>query len=68
MDLMTKINALIDQEYESAKSESTTYRELKRRLKKVEKDIAWGYPKIAAYVKERFQKLLDEELGGLMLE
>lgn len=72
MDLITKINALIDEEYESVKAESTTYGELKETLEKVASGIAWSRmenaAEIAAYAGKRFRKALDEELGGLILK
>ena len=71
-DLITKINALIDEEYESAKEKSATYGELKESLEKIERGIAWSHmenaAEIAAYAGKRFRKALNGELGGLTLK
>lgn len=70
-DLITKINALIDEEYESAKAKSATYGELKESLEKIESGIAWSHmenaAEIAVYAGKRFRKALNEELEGVQL-
>lgn len=69
--LITKINALIDEEYESVKAKSATYGELKENLEKIERGIAWSHMEnaveIAACVGKRFRKALNEELEGVQL-
>ena len=71
-DLITKINALIDEEYDPAKAKSATFGELKESLEKIERGIAWSHmenaAEIAAYAGKRFRKALNGELGGLTLK
>lgn len=66
-DLVKKINALIDERYESVKSKSATCGELKENLERMERSIAWmpgtNTVDIAAYVGKRSRKLLDIEMG-----
>ncbi len=64
-DLIVKINSLIDEKYESLKSESADYQELKNNLEKVERDIAWENPKIAGHIKKRFQEMLYKEVQNI---
>ena len=64
-DLIVKINSLIDEKYESLKSESADYQELKNNLEKAERDIAWENPKIAGHIKKRFQEMLYKEVQNI---
>lgn len=70
-DLITKINALIDEKYEAVKAESNTYGELKEGLEKIERGIVWSHmenaDEIAVYAGKRFRKALNEELEGVQL-
>lgn len=67
LDLMVKINDLIDKEYESVKAESGTYRELRNKLEKMEKDLAYEKPLLAHYIGGRFHDLLDAETGAIKI-
>lgn len=59
-----KINAAIDEEYESAKAESSTFGELKERLEELKTGIRWGCSNsIAEYAGEAFRKKLDKEMS-----